>query len=135
MGDQQCNIRQVHAHSNVHNVKTARKFKGNHTGQEPPTGDPAGSEPLDTSVFTAGFTFQSRPGYLFLNCCFHQSPDSAGLIRHAQTADKFSQGRVRCRSPPFSVSISHFKKRNGGKTNGNNQSSGLLPVLYRRLLY
>lgn len=124
MSERRYNIRQVLAHPSVFDVKTAWKIKGS-----------VGSEPLDTSVFTAGFTFQSRPGYLFLNCCFHQSPDSAGLIRHAQTADKFSQGRVRCRSPPFSVSISHFKKRNGGKTNGNNQSSGLLPVLYRRLLY
>ncbi len=51
MGDQQYNIRQVHAHYDVHKVKTARKFKGNHTEQEKPTGDSAGSEPLDTSVF------------------------------------------------------------------------------------
>jgi len=65
MGEQQCNIRQVHAHSNVQ-VKTARKFKGNHTGQEASGDEPAGSEPLDTSVFTAGFTFSSRPG-IFLS--------------------------------------------------------------------
>jgi hypothetical protein len=110
MGDQQCNIRQVHAHSNVHNVKTARKFKGNHTGQEPPTGDPAGREPLDTSVFTAGFTFSGRPGYLFVNHRFPHCPAIAGLIRHAQIADKPPRNigptwpevreRPRCRSPP-----------------------------------
>jgi RNA polymerase sigma-70 factor (ECF subfamily) len=113
MGEQQYNIRQVHAHSNVHNVKTARKFKDNHTEQEKPSGDPAGSEPLDTSVFTAGFTFQSRPGYLFAN---HRSPNCpaiAGLIRHAQTADKPPRA-VRCRSPPPPFRFSHFKNRNGG---------------------
>ncbi len=104
MGEQQCNIRQVHAHSNVQ-VKTARKFKGNHTEQEASGDEPAGSEPLDTSVFTAGFTFSSRPGYLFVNYRFPKSPGNTGLICHAQIADKPLRGRVRCRSPPPSVSI------------------------------
>lgn len=100
MGLAQYNIRQVHAHSNVHKVKTARKVKGIHTGQRKQMGDPAGSEPLDTSVFTAGFTVSSRPGYLFINHHPPKCPGNIGYICYTQKADRPSKGSLRCRSPP-----------------------------------
>lgn len=102
MGLWRYNIRPVPAHSNVHTVKTARKVRGIHSRHREPRdkGDPVGSEPLDTSVFTAGFAFRSRPGYLFVNHPFPKSPGSTGLICRAQIADKPLMGRIRCRSPP-----------------------------------
>jgi len=77
MGLWQYNIRPVHAHSNVNTVKTARKVKGKYIGQREPNSDEidlAGREPLDYRVFTAGFTFQSRPGYLLSPSCMAGCP-------------------------------------------------------------
>lgn len=70
MGLRHDNAKLVRTHPKVQ-VKTARKFKGNYTGQASSWDVPVGREPLDTSVSTAGFTVSSRPGYLSVN---HRSP-------------------------------------------------------------
>lgn len=49
---------------------------------------PAGSEPLDTIVFTAGLTIARKPGFLFFIFLPPKSPARSGLIRHADLMDK-----------------------------------------------
>lgn len=119
MGSWRYNIRPAHAHSNVHTVKTAREVRGIYRGQREPFGYPLGSGPLDRLVFTAGFTILSRPGFLYINLRPQKSPVSAGLIRHAKTADKplrrfgsswpEAHSRPRCRSPPSPFRFAHPK--------------------------
>ena len=104
MGSRQYNIRPVRARSsNVYTVKIAPRSRGNYTGQREPCsdcGDPAGDEPLDTIVFTAGFTFLDRPGFAYVNPYLPRSPARAELIRYAVRANKSVTGLVRCRAPP-----------------------------------
>lgn len=102
-------IRLVHARSDVHTVKPARKTKKHRPVRQQRelsgSGNPAGNEPLDTIAFTARLTISRNPGFLLFIFHPQESPAGAGLVRHADLTDKPLRYCVRCRSPPSSISI------------------------------